>query len=72
MGIAIATVNSSLFVNRAGVMPENSNFAMKIDYLLPLAGDDFGSLGGATSIGLRGSEVAARIGPWIVQVRSSR
>ena len=72
MGIAIATVNSSLFGNVAGVIPENSNFAMKIDYLLPLAGDDFGSPGGATSIGVKGSEVAARIGPWVVQVRASR
>ena len=72
MGIAIATVNSSLFANRAGVMPENSNFAMKIDYLLPLAGDDFGSPGGATSIGVKGSEVAARVGPWVVQVRATR
>ena len=72
MGIAIATVNSSLFANRTGVMPENSNFAMKIDYLLPLAGEDFGSPGGAPSIGVRGSEVAARLGPWVVQVRASR
>jgi S1-C subfamily serine protease len=72
MGIAIATANSSLFGNRTGVMPENSNFAMKIDYLVPLAGEDFGNPGGATSIGVKGSEIAALLGPWVVQVRASR
>ena len=72
MGIVVSTVNSSFFMRRAGVVPQNANFAMKIDYLLPLAGDDFGSPGGATSLAVRGSAVAARIGPWVVQIRASR
>ena len=72
MGIAIAAESSSLFANFAGVIPENSNFAMKIDYLLPLAGEEFGDSAEEPGIGLRGSEVAARIGPWVVQVRAFR
>jgi hypothetical protein len=72
MGIAVSTANTSLFLRSASVVPQNANFAMKIDYLLPLAGDDFGSFGEATSIGVKGSEVAARIGPWVVQIRASR
>lgn len=72
MGIAVSTANTSLFLRSASVVPQNANFAMKVDYLLPLAGDDFGSFGEATSIGVKGSEVAARIGPWVVQIRASR
>ena len=72
MGIAIATASSSLFETSAAVIPENSNFAMKIDYLLPLAGEDLGGSAETPGIGVKGSEVAERIGPWVVQVRAFR
>ena len=72
MGIVVSTENSSLFTNRAGVVPENANFAMRIDYLLPLAGEDFSSRVGATSVAMNGSAIAGRLGPWVVQVRATR
>jgi len=72
IGVVVATLNSSLFLERTGSVPQNVNFAIKIDYLRLLAGDDFGVPGDRPSLALQGSDIAERMTPWVVRIRAIR
>lgn len=68
-GVIVASINSILFLERTGAMPQNVNFAIKIDYLRLLAGIDFGTPGDAPIAEMSGSDVAQAIEPWVIQIR---
>jgi S1-C subfamily serine protease len=69
-GVVVSTLSSSLFLELTGSVPQNVNFAIKIDYLRLLAGNDFGDPGVTPAAALPGSEVAERMAPWIVRIRA--
>jgi S1-C subfamily serine protease len=71
-GVVVSTLNSGLFLERTGSVPQNVNFAIKIDYLRLLAGDDFGAPGDRPPLALQGSDVAERMAPWVVRIRATR
>ena len=70
IGVVVSTLNSSLFLERTGSVPQNVNFAIKIDYLRLLAGNDFGLPGDTPAAALEGSDVAERMIPWVVRIRA--
>ena len=71
IGIVVATLNSSLFLEITGSVPQNVNFAIKIDYLRLLAGNDFGLPGDTPASALEGSDVAERMEPWVIRIRAT-
>ena len=71
-GIVVATLNSSLFLQITGSVPQNVNFAIKIDYLRLLAGNDFGPPGDTPAAALEGSDVAERMEPWVIRIRATK
>ena len=72
MGVVVSTVNSGLFLEETGIVPQNANFAVKIDYLMLLAGNHFRALPVPSMEDLLPHEVAARFGAWVVQIRATR
>ena len=70
IGVVVSTLNSELFLERTGSVPQNVNFAIKIDYLRLLAGDQFGEPGTLPRSALPGSDVAEQMAPWIVRIRA--
>ena len=71
-GIVVATLDSSLFLEINGFVPQNVNFAIKIDYLRLLAGNDFGPPGDTPAAALEGSDVAERMEPWVIRIRATK